>query len=214
MKSRRIASGFAGLLLGAAAALAWATPASAHTQLVSSSPAPGSSVAAPAAVSLTFSEALLDLGSYVRVVDAADADRAVGAAYLASPETLQVDVGPLEPGEYTVTWRAVADDGHPIEGTFAFEVVSAAASSASPSSPGASPSAAPAQTLSAAPTPSPSGQVSVGAPSDPAHLTPLIILILGMVAAAVVIAIAIYFSLPKDSITRSRLRRKGRQSRD
>lgn len=97
-----------------------AAPASAHVSLTGTTPAAGSSVdTAPAAVELTYSDALLGVGNAVSVT---------GPAGVLELEPLQVVdrslVQPLPadlpPGQYTVQWRAASGDGHPIEGELAF----------------------------------------------------------------------------------------------
>jgi methionine-rich copper-binding protein CopC len=187
-----------------AAAFGWAAPAAAHTALVSSSPAAGATVEAPASVSLTFSEALLTIGAGIVVLDAQGVDHASGGVYFPQPSTVQVDVAPLQPGAYTTQWRVVADDGHPIEGTLPFTVVAA---------PPPTPSATPDPSGSVAPTPSASATTvpTEGAPVDPPALDEdsrrgLYVMIAVMIGAIIVIGAAIYFSIPKDSLTGSRRR--------
>lgn len=116
---------FAAVLLGAfAAALAAAPSASAHDELVSSTPADGSVLeAAPAEIALVFSSELMDLGNQVIVVDAAGTTVAEGEPVL-NRETLVQALPALENGDYQVNWRAVSGDGHPITGTFSFTVAS------------------------------------------------------------------------------------------
>lgn len=191
-------------MLVLAAAFGWAAPAAAHTALVSSSPAAGATVEAPASVSLTFSEALLTIGAGIVVLDAQGVDHASGGVYFPQPSTVQVDVAPLQPGAYTTQWRVVADDGHPIEGTLPFTVVAA---------PPPTPSATPDPSGSVAPTPSASATTvpTEGAPVDPPALDEdsrrgLYVMIAVMIGAIIVIGAAIYFSIPKDSLTGSRRR--------
>ncbi|MEU0672186.1 copper resistance protein CopC [Streptomyces sp. NPDC006172] len=103
-----------------------ASPASAHSTLVRAVPADSSVVkTAPERITLTFSETVgLSAGS-LRVL---------------SPESLRVDEGPvrhapgttdtaevrladkLPEGTYTVGWRVVSADGHPISGAFTFSL--------------------------------------------------------------------------------------------
>jgi methionine-rich copper-binding protein CopC len=196
------------IALALIAAFGWAAPAAAHTALVSSSPAAGATVEAPASVSLTFSEALLTIGAGIVVLDAQGVDHASGGVYFPEPSTVQVDVAPLQPGAYTAQWRVVADDGHPIEGTLPFTVVAAPSPTPSPT-----PSATPDPSGSVAPTPSASA-INVpteGAPVDPPALDEdsrrgLYVMIAVMIGAIFVIGAAIYFSIPKDSLTGSRRR--------
>jgi len=124
---------------GAAAALAalvlglgsWlAPPASAHSELISADPEDGAVLeSAPATVDLTFSEPITpgsaavsmqdDTGFVVRVLD------------------VQIDGADLlvawPPGmsgtDYTLNYRVVSDDGHPVDGSVRYTVNSSAAAS-------------------------------------------------------------------------------------
>ncbi|MFI6447280.1 FixH family protein [Kitasatospora sp. NPDC050543] len=121
---------FAGLLgiLGAVLALmlAGAGPAAAHATLESTDPGQNSVVAtAPAAVTLTFSESVSLSGDSVRVLD--PAGKAVDAGNPGHADgrgnTARVDLnGNLANGTYTVAWRAVSEDSHPIGGAFTFSI--------------------------------------------------------------------------------------------
>lgn len=119
-------------LLGAAAALAaavalalWpASPAQAHDSLVSSSPANGATVsAAPRSVALTFDEPVLDYAdSTVLIVTGPGAARRhfETACARVDGRTVSAPVALGASGRYTVTWRVVSADGHPVAATFAF----------------------------------------------------------------------------------------------
>ena len=108
---------------------AWA---GAHALLQRSDPAVNSTVpTAPAAVTLWFGEAPDPGLSSVKVLDTHGASVAAGPsqAVAGNPLELQVPLGPLPNGVYTVTWRTVsAVDGHLASGSFAFGVGSASAS--------------------------------------------------------------------------------------
>lgn len=114
--------------------LATAGPASAHDELVSTNPAAGSSVEkAPTTLDLTFSGNIQDIGSEVRVTDSHGTDMTRGTLAVQKTKVSQ----PLREGgdsdeTYTVTWRVVSQDGHPIEGTFTYDVGEGAGSTASP----------------------------------------------------------------------------------
>jgi methionine-rich copper-binding protein CopC len=125
----------AGLLLAVVLALggvlATATAASAHDRLESASPKPGSAVAAPpAAVTLTYSEAVFRLGGRVQVVGPAG-DVADGQPQFKDKVVTQ----PIRPdapgGTYTVRWQVTSSDGHPIAGTYTFTIRQAAATATS-----------------------------------------------------------------------------------
>ena len=111
------------VLLCLALGLASAPAASAHDQLVSSTPATGERLSvAPSSVALKFSAPLLTLGHEIRVVDAASRNWVQGDAVLAR-ETLTQPLAPgLPEGEYQVRWRVVSSDGHPINGSYSFLV--------------------------------------------------------------------------------------------
>ncbi len=98
----------------------------AHALLQSSDPAAGSTVAsAPSIITLTFGEAPDPKLSSVRVLDATGKNVASGpaAAVPGRPDQLQVGLGTVPEGVYTVSWRTVSTvDGHTVIGSFAFGV--------------------------------------------------------------------------------------------
>ena len=115
--------------LGAAMVVAlalWAdAPARAHAQLRSASPAAGSGVqTAPAEVVVNFSELLEGAFSRLIVRDAAGKriDKADSHVDRDDKTTMRVSLPPLEPGTYTVDWRAVSTDTHRVNGGFTFRV--------------------------------------------------------------------------------------------
>lgn len=104
-----------------------ASPAGAHADLLSTDPADGSSLSAPPAqVSLTFSEALVPETVNVAVSNAMGPLQAIEPRTQGDTVTVPwpAEVGD---GDYTVAYRVVSEDGHPIEGQFAFTVDSGAA---------------------------------------------------------------------------------------
>ncbi|MCT9144837.1 copper resistance CopC/CopD family protein [Streptomyces violarus] len=103
-----------------------AAPASAHAALRSTDPDDGSVVRqAPRSVTLTFTESvgLLDdsfrvFGPDQRRVHTGEATHADG-----SSDTARVGLpGKLAQGTYTVAWRVVSADSHPVSGAFTFSV--------------------------------------------------------------------------------------------
>ncbi|MCS6556528.1 copper resistance protein CopC [Curtobacterium flaccumfaciens] len=165
-------------------------PASAHSALTSSTPADGAVVTEPLeSVDLTFSEAPLaglDAGLRIQVTDASGTDVATGDVTV-SGTTMRRAVD-LDRGNYTVLWRYVSPDGHPIEGTLAFEY-RAAAPVLTPSA-----SVTPTPTASTAPTSSATATAtgaSDGAPSSSPGIAPGVWIGLGagavLVAGAVVV---------------------------
>ncbi|WP_436949922.1 copper resistance protein CopC [Streptomyces sp. SudanB52_2052] len=106
--------------------LGGATPASAHAALRSTDPDDGSLVQrAPRHVTLTFTESVGLLDDSFRVFgpdqrrvptgEATHADDRSDTARVALP-------GKLAQGTYTVAWRVVSADSHPVSGAFSFSV--------------------------------------------------------------------------------------------
>lgn len=112
--------------------------ASAHDALVSTSPADGSSPATPpAVVTLKFSDSLLAIGAEVVIRTSGDDNWLAGEPTI-SGSTVTARLRPEGPsGKYTVVWRVVSSDGHPISGTFSY-IVTNGASNASTSPPNSS----------------------------------------------------------------------------
>ena len=128
----RIAAGVAAAALFGV--VATAAPASAHTTLTSSDPAKGSSVAAPTRIRLNYTESVRFPG--VVVTDAKGGRHESGRPSAVDNHVVQRIDGVLTPGVYTVGWRVVAEDGHPVTGEFRFTVKnSGGSSSAAPSAP-------------------------------------------------------------------------------
>ena len=101
------------------------TAARAHAFLDHASPAVGSAVpAAPAAVTLWFTQDLEPAFSSVTVADAAGQRVDLGNVQVppGQPAEMQVGLKPLVPGTYTVSWHVVSVDTHPTEGRFTFQV--------------------------------------------------------------------------------------------
>ncbi|MFF2775451.1 copper resistance protein CopC [Streptomyces sp. NPDC058052] len=137
-----------GLAPALAAALVWfpATPAAAHTDLVSSTPAPGASLGAPPAdIRLTFSDRMTERYAKVALTAPDGTPAGQGAPTVAGTSaTLTVRSG-IGPGRYTVGYRVVSADGHPVAGSFTFTVKAppgTPSSSPRPSSPSSSSSVA------------------------------------------------------------------------
>ncbi len=118
---RRVLAGAVVVAAAMTAALGGASAASAHDSLVSSSPAEGDSVSSLSEVRLDFSANLLgaDGGNIVIVVGPDDRRYESACAELAGP-TLTVPVALGDPGDYSVEWRAVSSDGHPVSGVIPF----------------------------------------------------------------------------------------------
>ena len=111
--------------LGLAAALGLvATGAQAHAHLLKSNPAPDATVAAPAALELSFSEKLEPKFSAVALMSAKGDDVAVASAVDAKDgkSIKAAPKAPLKPGGYRVMWHVVSADGHKMKGDYNFTV--------------------------------------------------------------------------------------------
>jgi copper transport protein len=104
--------------------LAGATAASAHAALLSTDPAEGSIVQTmPTEVTLHFSEQVTLSPDDLRVFDPSGKRVDSGATGHAGNDdtTAQVRLSPgLADGTYTVAWRAISADTHPVSGAFTF----------------------------------------------------------------------------------------------
>ena len=150
LKTQRIISA---IFLAGLGLFAPISSASAHTDLVSTSPAADSDVnASQESISLTFAEPMLLDGAAIVVVDST-------GATLDSPAPTQDGASlsipwpaDLTPGKVTVQWRATAADGHVLSDEFVFNYTAAAEGGMAPS-PAAStlPSAEPMMTALATP---------------------------------------------------------------
>jgi copper transport protein len=128
-RSRRTRRGLlAGLLLAwigllGVAQLAAAGAATAHAELVSTTPPDGARLAtAPAEVELTFTEAVRLVDGGVRLLDDSGAEVST-VDPTADGDTVRWPMpGDLPDGRYLANWRVVSADGHPVAGAFAFGV--------------------------------------------------------------------------------------------
>lgn len=115
------------------ALLAPATPAAAHNQLVESDPAPKARLTTPPeAVTLVFLQSLDPEHTTVVVTDADESQVEAGEPVIDGGE-VSVDLPPdLPDGEYTVAYRVLSNDGHPVQGSYTFTVATGRAPSPEP----------------------------------------------------------------------------------
>jgi methionine-rich copper-binding protein CopC len=103
---------------------------SAHAYLVDSAPEDGSQLTdAPEEVTLQFSSNVLSAN--ITVADLADNRVDTGQVSQINATTFRVPLGELDSGAYTVEWQIVSADGHQLNGSFTFVVVSETPSSQS-----------------------------------------------------------------------------------
>jgi copper transport protein len=118
-----------GLVVAATAAalvsllvLGTAAPASAHAQLISTTPQEGEVLdVPPEEILLTFNEPVLSVPDGVTVFDAAGDGVASSAATRDSDLVVTLD-DEVEDGTLVVAWRVVSADGHPIAGSLTFSI--------------------------------------------------------------------------------------------
>ncbi|MFP3713448.1 copper resistance protein CopC [Puerhibacterium sp. TATVAM-FAB25] len=125
---RAAAVAVAAALAGPGLLTVTAAPASAHNSLVSTDPEADRTLAEPRdQVTLTFDDVVLDLGGgegtggTVLDVTGPDGTHHATACPSVVDRTVSAPVALGEAGTYTVTWRVVSADGHPISGRYAFD---------------------------------------------------------------------------------------------
>ncbi|MDG4771257.1 copper resistance CopC family protein [Solwaraspora sp. WMMD792] len=130
---RRLLSHATALACAGVAAVAFAAPAWAHTELVSAAPGPGDEVApGVATIALTFGPLAGTGERRITVTGPDDTTVAVGEAVVVNAKTLCATVDPLTVGVHTLAYQATSADGHAITGKFYFEVVDGGTDSADP----------------------------------------------------------------------------------
>jgi hypothetical protein len=122
---KSLASAALTVLATAAVLMVAASPASAHTSLIDVQPGEGETVSEGTTVSLTFSEALLELGTEMIATDASGESFPL-VVERPDPAMVAAQLPALAQGSVTVSWRVVAGDGHPIEGTLGYVADAAA----------------------------------------------------------------------------------------
>ena len=117
---KKLATVFALLLL----TIAPVSGASAHTKIDHTSPAAGESVEAGVqTIAVFFTDKIMNLADSTEIV-ITDANGAAVENTCVDVKNASISVNASLPtaGEYQVAWRTVAEDDHPIEGTFNFTV--------------------------------------------------------------------------------------------
>jgi methionine-rich copper-binding protein CopC len=87
-------------------------------------PAPDTTVASPATISVTFSEPVEPKFSSLTLTDEQGRkyNTTASAPVPTDPKTLTLGLPTLQPGGYLVHWTSVAADGHRMEGEYKFIV--------------------------------------------------------------------------------------------
>lgn len=132
-------------LLSVAALLMGAGATAAHSSLVSSSPAEGETLTtAPAQVELVFDQTINSSFLTVAITDESG-KRFDDNSPAVDEERVRVKTtAAMTPGRYTVAYRVISADGHPITGSYSFTLLGSSTTTAAPTS-------TPAPTATAAP---------------------------------------------------------------
>jgi hypothetical protein len=190
---RRLTAAVAAVALGVlAGAAAVGSPAAAHTALVSSSPANGATLTTPPrTVRLVFSGAPAS-GTPVDVaVTLAGQEVPPDGSVRVDGSTLVIPVNLPGSGTYTVAYRVVSADGHPVQGTVAFTVSDTPGGTAASASPPAAASASVGVRASAKPT------APVPPPKDTSRWPYLVIALVVLSLIGVAVALATTPKRPK-----------------
>lgn len=122
------------MLLAAVTLAAFMVPtaaAQAHDQIETTSPTDGSTVQVmPEKIGLTFNHTPIEIGSEILINDDAGTNWAQGPVGIVDSNVSQGVKSGAPAGHYTVEWRIVSSDSHPIEGTFSFTTTSPATGTA------------------------------------------------------------------------------------
>jgi methionine-rich copper-binding protein CopC len=154
------------ILLTLAAGVGLAGPAAAHNVLTSSDPTDGSTLqAAPTTVRLTFDQPVQDFEPVVTVIGP-DGNRYESGTPVVDSTVVTAGVNALPvAGAYSIAYRIVSADGHPVEGEIKFQLADGAVS-------GADGSATASVSADSSSTDSATGQAAVASSAGPA--TPVI----------------------------------------
>ena len=133
----------------------------AHARLTGSTPADGSTVETARQVTLAFTEDINPDFVEVEVIGPGGAEAAAVEPRVDGRTVTQALVAALPEGGYTVAYRIVSADGHPVAGTFTFTTTAAVSASPTPSA-----STTDAATGSASPSVPDPGSTEAGSAPD------------------------------------------------
>jgi methionine-rich copper-binding protein CopC len=99
-----------------------ATPANAHDVLLESSPADGATLTETTdTIVLSFNNDIAEIGGKIKVSSDEVSESEYDLSAHGKDAVLELDA-PLANGDYTVAWRVVSSDSHPIEGGLTFTI--------------------------------------------------------------------------------------------
>jgi copper resistance protein C len=124
--SRRARAAAAAVIGAIALLLITATAAQAHSTLLATTPSQsGSTASSPTEVVLTFNEMPRQRFTTIHVVGPDGARRDSGSAQVINDTVHQALGGTRPAGTYTVDWRVISSDGHPVSGQFTYNASTA-----------------------------------------------------------------------------------------
>ncbi|MFI2650723.1 MULTISPECIES: copper resistance CopC family protein [Micromonospora] len=176
----------AAVLAALAVLLAPATPAAAHNSLQAASPAQDARISkSPAQITLKFLQKLDPAFTTIVLSDAGQRKVPTSEPAVTGTTGTVTISEPLANGSYTVAYRVVSSDGHPVQGSYSFTVADPTADAA-----GSTASAAPDMAASAAAN---TGADSPASPSPAASLRRAdssgpILLVAGGIALVAIVA--------------------------
>lgn len=163
----------------------------AHDEAIATNPEDGATLeTVPETITIEFSNAPIALGSVVTIEDADGVDRAVGEVEIDGNAAVQA-VDPSAPaGTYTVSWRVVSSDSHPIEGTFGFTAEDAAPDSSQAPEEDAASEPAPEESAAAEPATASQESVTADAPASDESAGAGIPAVFGVVLVVILVVLA------------------------
>ncbi|MEV4804696.1 copper resistance protein CopC [Nonomuraea sp. NPDC049421] len=195
---------FAALFAAAFVTGLMASPALAHDTLKRSSPAKDAEVTALEEIELEFTASVKF--PFVVLHDASGKQLQLGEPELDGPLVTTGVTQPLAPGSYTIGWRVVSSDGHPIEGEIPFNVKGSTSPSASPTVTGET-AAAPATGATAGPSEqgNPGADTAAGATTTDEAPAGVPAWIWGVLAVLVVLGVLVWLKTSRRGPDREEL---------
>lgn len=136
--------------------------AGAHSELLGSEPAADSQLSAsPTQVTLSFNQTIDQNFAFLGVTSDDGRQWAMSEPMVNGQEASVGLVSALPPGRYTVAYRVVSQDGHPIQGTYVFALASGVATTTADPTPPSALAALPPDDAEAEPSRQSSGSASI-----------------------------------------------------
>ncbi len=158
----------------AAMAILWVPsgPAAAHDQLISSTPTASEELeASPDEVTLEYSAEVMTMGAELRLTDSAGKQYSVDEAKFEGTRVVAGISEELPDAAYSLAWRVVSSDGHPISGVVPFTVGDASEAAVEN---------APARSSGPSESAQPVSEGADNAASFPSWVRPVLVAVIGM----------------------------------